>query len=164
MQDTKGPPINETSDNRLYVGNLDQRITEATILKMFAPFGNIISEDFLWHTRGPKRGEPRGYAFIQYSSKEEAELAKSRMHGRLACGRPLVVHFAQERWSPEVNPVTSDRAASKDRKGKNLTTAAAASSSICTSRAATIAAIRGKLKAMDEELDHGGGKKKRPLD
>lgn len=42
----------------------------ATLIKMFSPFGKIISEDFLWHTRGPKRGEPRGFAFIQYSSKE----------------------------------------------------------------------------------------------
>ena len=41
----------------------------ATLLKMFSPFGKIVSEDFLWHTRGPKRGEPRGFAFIQYSTK-----------------------------------------------------------------------------------------------
>jgi hypothetical protein len=37
---------------------------------MFSPFGKITAEDFLWHTRGPKRGEPRGYAFVQYTTKE----------------------------------------------------------------------------------------------
>lgn len=44
--------------------------TRASLIKMFSPFGKIVSEDFLWHTRGPKRGEPRGFAFIQYSTKE----------------------------------------------------------------------------------------------
>lgn len=37
---------------------------------MFSPFGEIVSEDFLWHTRGPKRGAPRGYAFVQFRNKE----------------------------------------------------------------------------------------------
>lgn len=41
---------------------------------MFSPFGKIVTEDFLWHTRGRKRGEPRGFAFIQYSSKEVSKL------------------------------------------------------------------------------------------
>lgn len=62
--------VDEKSESRLYVGNLDLRINEAALIKMFSPYGKIISEDFLWHTRGPKKGEPRGYAFIQYSSKE----------------------------------------------------------------------------------------------
>lgn len=60
----------EKSESRLYIGNLDLRITEAALIKMFSPYGKIVSEDFLWHTRGPKRGEPRGFAFIQYSTKE----------------------------------------------------------------------------------------------
>ncbi|CAN0891765.1 Probable RNA-binding protein 18, partial [Linum grandiflorum] len=60
----------EKAESRVYVGNLDLRITEATLIKMFSPYGTIISEDFLWHTRGPKRGEPRGFAFVQFSSKE----------------------------------------------------------------------------------------------
>jgi hypothetical protein len=42
----------------------------SSIIKMFSSFGRIVSEDFLLHKRGPKRGEPRGYAFVQYSTKE----------------------------------------------------------------------------------------------
>lgn len=62
--------MGEKYESRLYIGNLDFRITEAALIKMFSPFGTIISEDFLWHTRGPKRGEPRGYAFVQYRTVE----------------------------------------------------------------------------------------------
>lgn len=69
MQD-HGNMVDEKCESRLYIGNLDQRITESNVIKMFSPYGKIVAEDYLWHTRGPKRGEPRGYAFIQYSTKE----------------------------------------------------------------------------------------------
>jgi len=60
----------DKAEGRLYIGNLDFRISESDIIKMFSPFGKITAEDFLWHTRGPKCGEPRGYAFVQYTTKE----------------------------------------------------------------------------------------------
>jgi hypothetical protein len=44
------------------------------VIKMFSPFGKITAEDFLWHTRGPKQGEPRGYAFVQYTTKEVSSI------------------------------------------------------------------------------------------
>ncbi|XP_027358728.1 probable RNA-binding protein 18 isoform X2 [Abrus precatorius] len=112
---------------------------------MFSPFGKIISEDFLWHTHGPKRGEPRGFAFIQYSTKEEAELAKEKMHGRLACGRALVVRLASEKYPLEAadNPT---KAASEGHK-MHLS---GGSSIGQTSRSAKIAAIKNKLKSIEE--------------
>ncbi|MCD7463948.1 hypothetical protein HAX54_051760 [Datura stramonium] len=124
--------LDDKSESRLYVGNLDLRISEAALIKMFSSFGKIVAEDFLWHTRGPKRGEPRGYAFVQFSTKEEAVLAKEKMHGRLVCGRPLVVRLASE---------TSETSKSNF----------VASSSAQMSKSAKIAAIKNKLKAMEEE-------------
>lgn len=44
--------------------------SRVALIKMFSPFGKIVGEDFMWHTRGPKRGEPRGFAFIEFSTKE----------------------------------------------------------------------------------------------
>ncbi|XP_008803933.2 probable RNA-binding protein 18 [Phoenix dactylifera] len=149
MQDPKSM-VDEKGESRLYIGNLDQRITEANVIKMFSPFGKIVSEDFLWHTRGPKRGEPRGYAFIQYSTKEEAQLAKSKMNGRLACGRPLVVRFASEKYLAETaNPLKT----ACDAKMPSIT----CSTSGQMSRSAKIAAIKNKLKSLEEE---GCGSKK----
>ncbi|PIN20290.1 hypothetical protein CDL12_07024 [Handroanthus impetiginosus] len=130
-------------ESRLYIGNLDLRITEAALIKMFSPFGKIVSEDFLWHTRGPKRGEPRGYAFIQFSSKEEAIRAKEKMHGRMACGRPLVVRLASEKYPVE------GLASSKNVEGSRSGLSGGGCGQI--NRSAKIAAIKNKLKAMDEE-------------
>ncbi|KAH1053278.1 hypothetical protein GYH30_022521 [Glycine max] len=61
MQD----PNDDRGESRLYIGNLDLRITKASLLKLISPYGKIISEDFLWHMRSPKPGEPHGFAFIQ---------------------------------------------------------------------------------------------------
>ncbi|XP_073220251.1 uncharacterized protein [Cicer arietinum] len=111
---------------------------------MFSPYGKIVTEDFLWHTRGPKRGEPRGFAFIQYSTKEEAKLAKEKMHGKLACGRPLVVRLASERYALE----TADSSKKATGEGHKLHLT---SGSGQTSRSAKIAAIKNKLKSLEED-------------
>ncbi|KAL3011665.1 hypothetical protein AAZX31_07G211400 [Glycine max] len=121
------------ASKRLYIGNLDLRITEVALLKMFSPYGKIISEDFLWHTRGPKRGESHGFAFIQM---QEAELAKEKMHGRLACGRPLVVRLAGDKCMLE----TTDRCISLGGGAMGQ-----------TSRSAKIVATKNKLKSLEEE-------------
>ncbi|GFP91355.1 probable RNA-binding protein 18 [Phtheirospermum japonicum] len=166
----------EKSESRLYVGNLDLRITEAALIKMFSSFGKIISEDFLWHTRGPKRGEPRGYAFIQFSTKEtpffkmtitpwgmskgkignEAIRAKEKMHGRMACGRPLVVRLASEKYPFEGLP-SSSKSVEGSKSGLS-------GGGARVSRIAKIAAIKNKLKAMDEEGYHKNLKKQKQAD
>ncbi|XP_057774311.1 uncharacterized protein LOC130993442 [Salvia miltiorrhiza] len=148
----------EKVEGRLYVGNLDLRITEAALIKMFSPFGKIVSEDFLWHTRGPKRGEPRGYAFIQFSSKEEAIQAKEKMHGRMACGRPLVVRLASEKY-----PMDGSANSSKTGEGSSRSVNCGGSAGQ-TSRTAKIAAIKNKLKAIDEEGHNKTSKKHKQSD
>ncbi|XP_059304744.1 uncharacterized protein LOC132056524 isoform X1 [Lycium ferocissimum] len=137
--------LDDKSESRLYVGNLDLRISEATLIKMFSSFGKIVAEDFLWHTRGPKRGEPRGYAFVQFSTKEEAVLAKEKMHGRLVCGRPLVVRLASEKYLMEGSESSSSAAGGETSKSNFI-----AGSSAQMSKSAKIAAIKNKLKAMEE--------------
>ncbi|KAI3818005.1 hypothetical protein L1987_11807 [Smallanthus sonchifolius] len=139
--------FDDKSESRLYVGNLDLRITEAALIKMFSPFGKIVFEDFLWHTCGPKRGEPRGYAFVEFRTKEEAKLAKEKMHGKLACGRPLVVRFARDKYLMEME---GKYGKSSGGGGSNKSNVSGPESGQ-TSRSAKIAAIKNKLKTMDEE-------------
>lgn len=150
MQDIKGLEADKL-ECRLYVGNLDFRMSESDVIKMFSPFGKITAEDFLWHTRGPKRGEPRGYAFVQYTTKEEAQLAKEKMNGKLICGRPMVVHLASERSS--LGSSSSHRAV----KDKKLAGGSGAKSQY-TDTAAKIAAIKNKLKSLED----GGCSTKKP--
>ncbi|KAG7035645.1 putative RNA-binding protein 18, partial [Cucurbita argyrosperma subsp. argyrosperma] len=116
----------------------------------------IISEDFLWHTRGPKRGEPRGFAFIEYSSKEEAKLAKENMHGKLACSRPLVVRLASEKLVINTtNNNNTSRAAGETSKSRP-----SGSNYGHMSRSDKIAAIKNKLRALEGGEGERSGVKK----
>ncbi|CAM0956363.1 unnamed protein product [Alopecurus aequalis] len=134
----------KNSASRLYVGNLDFRISESDVIKLFSPYGKIIAEDFPLHTRGPKRGEPRGYAFVQYTTKEEAQLAKEKMNGKLVRGRPVVVHLASEKcFLDSSNP----QRALKDKK----LAGGSGCKSAQTDRAAKISAIKNKLKSLENE-------------
>jgi len=87
----------EVLENRLYVGNLDKRVTEYMVLQLFKRHGKIVKEQFMWHIHGPRRGEPRGYCFIEYATRNEAVLAKEKLNGRITMGKPLVVRFVNER-------------------------------------------------------------------
>ncbi|PWN51958.1 hypothetical protein IE53DRAFT_367629 [Violaceomyces palustris] len=60
-------PLSET---RLYIGNLHPAVDEYTLVQTFSRYGKIAKLDFLFHKAGPQRGQPRGYAFLEYSKKE----------------------------------------------------------------------------------------------
>lgn len=83
-------------------------------------------------------------SFIEVSM-QESQLAKEKMNGRLACGRPLVVRFSSEKNFVEAtNP-------SKAAGGVTRKSAIVSSSLGQMNRSAKIAAIKNKLKAMEEE-------------
>lgn len=68
------------------------------------------------------------------------------MHGRLACGRPLVVRLASEKYMEEFAQSNSARSAREVSK-----TGLIGNSSGQMNRSAKIAAIKNKLKALEEE-------------
>ncbi|BBN20117.1 RNA-binding protein 18 [Marchantia polymorpha subsp. ruderalis] len=140
----------EKREHKLYIGNLDHRVTEYHVIKLFSPFGKIRCEEYMWHTHGPKRGEPRGFAFVEYSKREDAERAKASMNGRLAFGRPLVVRFVDEKVVTHNNDVPS-RSSDGWSSGTNKSSNSSAPSALSSSKSAKIAAIQNKLKLMEKE-------------
>lgn len=76
---------------------------------------------------------------------QEAELAKDKMHGRLACGRPLVVRLASEKYLEEAAQKSTRTMGESNRTGLSST------SSGPMSRSAKVAAIKNKLRALEEE-------------
>lgn len=76
---------------------------------------------------------------------QEAILAKEKAHGRLVYGRPLIVHLASEKYLADGE---ENSAKAVEAKKYGVTTSSCSGE---MSRSAKIAAIRNKLKAMDEE-------------
>ncbi|XP_036792866.1 probable RNA-binding protein 18 isoform X2 [Oncorhynchus mykiss] len=77
--------------HRLWIGNIDPKITEYYLVKLLERFGKVKQFDFLFHKSGPMEGQPRGYCFVNLHTKEEAERAIHCLNGKLALSKKLVV-------------------------------------------------------------------------
>jgi RNA recognition motif-containing protein len=96
--------------DRLYVGNLSPSVDEYTLIQVFQKYGRITKLDFMFHKTGVLKGKPRGFAFVEFSSKDVSALALMlakgkadakdalkamvKLHDRLLRGRKLVVTSA----------------------------------------------------------------------
>ncbi|CBQ68745.1 conserved hypothetical protein [Sporisorium reilianum SRZ2] len=83
-------------ETRLYVGNLHPTVDEYALIQTFSKFGKIKKLDFLFHKSGPQRGQPRGYAFVEYTSAEEALQAVAGARDKTLRGRKISVTFASK--------------------------------------------------------------------
>lgn len=88
------PLPHETDNKRIWVGNLDSRLTEFQLIKLLKKYGNVKKFDFLFHKAGPLKGHPRGYCFVTYETKEQAEHALSCLHGKLVFSKTLVAKWS----------------------------------------------------------------------
>ena len=65
-------------------------------MQICSKYGKISKLDYLFHKSGPQKGKPRGYAFIEYSTKEESLKAMNTLHDKVLRGRKLIVSLASE--------------------------------------------------------------------
>lgn len=86
-------------NSRVYIANLPATITEAQLQAAFAPFG-AIANTFIATDRATC--VPKGFAFVTYGTRQEADAAVAAMSGADLAGRALTVSIARE---PEPIPV-----------------------------------------------------------
>ena len=79
---------------KLYVGNLSYEITEDELREAFAPFGEVKSVTILSDRYS---GRPKGFGFVEMSSKAEGEAAIAGLNGKPLKERTLVVNEARPR-------------------------------------------------------------------
>jgi len=80
---------------RLYVGNLSYNVTEPELREVFAENGRNVVEVKIVMDR--ETGRPRGFAFVEMGSAEDASAAIETLTGRAVQGRPISVSEARER-------------------------------------------------------------------
>ncbi len=80
---------------RLYVGNLPFDTDEAQLRTLFQEGGRQVSEVKIITDRDT--GRPRGFAFVEMGSQEDADAAINALNGREVGGRALTVNEARER-------------------------------------------------------------------
>lgn len=85
----------EELEKRLYIGNLSKTLSEFKLLKLVKPFGKIKKFDFMWHRMGMQMGRPRGYAFVQFATRQDAKCARDSLAGKVIEGKALTVRFCR---------------------------------------------------------------------
>ena len=80
--------------SKVFVGNLEFSTTKDQLEELFAEAGSVV-DVFLPSDRAT--GRPRGFAFVEYATEEEAEAAIKRFDGYEMGGRNLRVNAAEAR-------------------------------------------------------------------
>lgn len=79
---------------RLFVGNLSYATTEADLR---AYFGTVAPPSQVVLPVDRETGRPRGFAFVEYADRAQAEQAIQKFNGQAFNGRPLAVSEARAR-------------------------------------------------------------------
>jgi RNA recognition motif-containing protein len=79
---------------RLFVGNLSYATTEADLR---AYFGSVAPPSQVVLPVDRETGRPRGFAFVEFPERSQAEAAIQRFNGQVFNGRPLAVSEARAR-------------------------------------------------------------------
>ncbi len=79
---------------KIYVGNLSYEVTEDELAAEFGTFGKV---DSVAVPSDKFSGRPRGFAFVEMSSKTEAEAAIAGLNGKMLKDRTIVVNESKPR-------------------------------------------------------------------
>jgi len=77
---------------KLYVGNISFDTTQQDLEKLFGEIGTVTSTNLI---EDRETGRPRGFGFVEMSSKEEGQNAISQLNGKEVDGRELKVNEAK---------------------------------------------------------------------
>jgi len=78
--------------SKLYVGNMSFKTSEDELRSAFGQFGNVTD---VYVAMDKMTGRPRGFAFVTFSSPEEAKVAAEKLNGVDLGGRALTVNEAR---------------------------------------------------------------------
>jgi RNA recognition motif-containing protein len=87
---------------KLYVGNLNFKTTEAQLRQAFEANGRKVTEVAIISDK--MTGKPRGFAFVNMGTPEDAKSAIAELDGKPLDGRNLKVNEAQDRPAPAGGP------------------------------------------------------------
>merc|ERR1712037_359849 len=83
---------NYKEPKRLHVSNIPFRFRDADLRQMFGKFGTIQDVEIIFNERGSK-----GFGFVTFVDKFEAEAAKKELNGTMVEGRKIEVNDATAR-------------------------------------------------------------------
>src|SRR5260221_14303265 len=102
------------SESRLFVGNLSYQTMENDLQEYFSQAGVVSSVNLMLDKF---TGKSRGFAFVEYSTTEEANKAVEMFHSKDFQGRALTVNIARPK---EERPPRSGGAGYRGDRGDRV--------------------------------------------
>ena len=90
-------------NNKVYVGNLSLDATKEELEKFFATVGTVTEVAII---QDRDTGRSKGFGFVTFSTRQEANEAVSRFNGQEFLSRPLKVDMAQEKQDRGRRPMS----------------------------------------------------------
>lgn len=95
----------------IYVGNLPYATTDAELVELFVPFGDVLRVTIVTHR---DTGRSRGFGFVEMNDATEGRAAIAALADTEPLGRPLTVNEARPRGSGTGQRIIGDGAASRN--------------------------------------------------
>ncbi len=77
---------------KLYVGNLPYNMDDTQLNELFVAFGTVISAKVITDRYS---GQPKGFGFVEMSSRPEGHKAMEELNGKMVSHRALIVNEAR---------------------------------------------------------------------
>ncbi len=82
------------TQNKLFIGNLPYTVDEMQMRQMFETFGELLEVTVI---KDRMTGRSKGFGFVTFKNKEDAEKAIKEMHEKEVDGRKMIVNVARPR-------------------------------------------------------------------
>ena len=144
---------------KIYVGNLDYKVTEFSVRRLFEPYGDI--EDIAM-AMDKETGKPRGFAIVMMRDHDEAQVAITGVKGRKLMGRELVVNEAIKKKPSERKAEAEERSRQLSSGGSRSSERSGTSSSRPSSRGGGSSRGQYRARASSDGRDGGGSAGRNP--
>jgi len=164
-----------SDQTKLWIGNIDAKLSEYQLLKICEAFGKINAFNFLYTMNTKSNGSasnhrvmssakvgsgghrvPRGYAFVTYESSDAAKNAIQQLDKKKLNGRELQVRYANSTSSNSSNTDTQSNLPSVLSAGSNSSTAAA------HNKLEKIRQLEAKLKSLEGDSEGKSSSRYKP--
>eukprot|EP00210_Caulerpa_lentillifera_P005277 g5042.t1 len=103
--------------HHIFVGDLSQDVTDAALLAAFSAVGNCSDARVMWDH---STGRSKGYGFVSFRNKEDAERSIHEMHGKLIGSRRVRCGWAQHKMQDASQQMDYDTLDKSDPTNTNV--------------------------------------------
>lgn len=91
----------DTSNHfHIFVGDLSNEVNDEVLLQAFSAFGSVSEARVMWDM---KTGRSRGYGFVAFRERQDAEKALSSMDGEWLGSRAIRCNWANQKGQPSMS-------------------------------------------------------------